>query len=246
MRGSGIVRFIRTVLLLPAILYWDPAASQSAQWITISKDALAFHEEKFRELNMKMEPSIASDAEILVELVGLPNISKINALRVQIRRILGFNNAAALEGEGYRSIVYDPEWAAGDTAGFYLVLGHETGHHFCGHSANDTRGNRAEEELQADQFGGAAIKRFEIYHKQSFFDQVVAAAITKYPASGSFLYPSRAQRIEALKRGYIQGSGCGDLAPVEQSGFTPATRSNGTSTPCRVVKTGPTSYACDR
>lgn len=241
------MRFICTGAgCLVALLCWSSASSQSTQRVTIGKDVFAFHEEKFRDLNMKMEAAIVSDVEILVELVGLPNTTKINALRLQIRRILGLKNAAALEGEGYRTIAYDPDWAAGDTPGFYLVLGHEAGHHFCGHSVGDVRGNRWQIELEADQFGGASIKRFEVYHGRSLFGQVFATAASKYPEQGSSLYPPRALRLEALKRGYEQGSQCGGLAPVVEGGFSPGARTTGSPIPCRPVRTGPTSYACER
>jgi hypothetical protein len=240
-----IVKFITAASFLTALLCWGATSSQSSQWVTIGMNAFAFHEEKFRDLNMRMEDPVTADVEIFVELIGLPNVAKINALRLQIRRIFGLKNAASLEDGDYRTIAYDPDWAAGDTPGFYLVLGHEAGHHFCGHSVGSVQGDRAQVELEADQFGGASIKRYEVYHDRSFFGQVYAAAMNKYPEQGPFLYPPRALRLEALTRGYQQGSPCGGLAPVEQSGFSPGVRSNGPATPCRPVRTGPTSYACE-
>lgn len=244
MRACGSkLSFVKVVCLVAALLCFGSALSQSPQWVRIGQNFLAFHEEKFRDMNLQMEAPITSDVEILVELVGIPNAAKINALRLQIRRIVGLNNAASLEGEGYRTIAYDPNWAAGDTPGFYLALGHEAGHHFCGHSISNVQGNRSQLELEADQFGGAAIKRFEAYHNRSFFSQVYAAAAAKYPDQGSLLYPPRAARLAALQRGYQQGSPCGGLAPVEQSGYSPGSRATGAQ-PCRPVQTGPTSYAC--
>ena len=35
-----------------------------------------------------------------------------------------------------------------------------------------------QQELEADQFGGASVKRFEVYHNRSFFPSVLAAALT--------------------------------------------------------------------
>jgi hypothetical protein len=237
------MRRLRTASFLAALLCWSAALSQSPQWVTIGKDVFAFHEEKFRDLNLRLEPPVTSDVEILVELVGIPNAAKINALHLQIRRVFGLNNAASLKGEGYRTIAYDPNWAAGDTPGFYLVLGHEAGHLFCGHTEAGMHGNRPQMELEADQFGGASIKRFEAYHGQSLFGQVYSAALAKYPEQGSSFYPPRSLRLEALRRGYEQGSQCGGLAPVEQQGFSPG-RASGPPGPCRPVRTGPTSYAC--
>lgn len=242
--GYVIVRLAGIGSLLIALLYWSSASSQSPQQPAIASGGFPFAGELCSPV-MKMEPPLASDAEILVELVGLPNVSNLNALRLHIRRVLGLQNACALpEAGGYATIAYDPDWAAGDTAGFYLALGHEAGHHFCGHFVGLGGDSWAQKELEADQFVGASVKRFEVYHGQSFFSQVLAVAASKYPEEGSVLYPSRASRLEALRLGYEQGSPCGGLLPVEQSGFSPGMRANGPAGPCRPVRTGPTSYAC--
>ena len=225
MRLTGIGSFVAT------FLYLASALSQLPQQIALGADAFPFSEELCSP-NMKMEPPLTSDAEILVELVGLPNVSNLNALRLHIRRKLGLKNVCALpEAGGNATIAYDPNWAAGDTPGFYLALGHEAGHHFCGHFAGEGPSSWAQKESEADQFGGASVKRLEVYHHQSFFRQVLSAA-TKYPEQGSFLYPSRSLRLEALRRGYEQGSPCGGLAPVIEGGFTGNQRATG-SGPCR-------------
>jgi hypothetical protein len=133
MRRFAAGGFLGLVLLLSSAL------SQAPQRVTIGKNIFAFHEEKFSDRTLEIQPPIVSDIEILVEQIGIPNISKINELRLQIRRVLGLKNAAALEDGGYRTVAYDPEWAAGDTPGFYLVLGHEIGHQFCGHTVGEVR-----------------------------------------------------------------------------------------------------------
>jgi hypothetical protein len=201
---------------------WPSSASpQSAQWVTIGRDVAAFHEDVFRDRKIKLEPSTVNDVAILVELIGIQNSAKINGLRLQIRKSIGLRNAFAYTGQGYRTIVYDPDWAASAAPEFYLVLGHEAGHHFCGH---EDRPQSAEAELEADRFGGSSIKRLEVYNNRSFFGAVVAAAVTRYPDKASTFYPSRASRLEALKKGYEQGSPCGGLAPVEQSGYNSGAR----------------------
>ena len=208
---EATVRFVRAGSLLAVLLYWSPASSQSPQSGTTPNDTFPFRQELCSP-QMRMESPVTSDVEILVELVGLPNVSKINAVRLHIRRVLGLKNACALpEAGGYATIAYDPDWAADDTPAFYLALGHEAGHHFCGHFVGDAHGSWAQSELEADQFGGASIKRFEVYHNRSLFNQVFAAAVAKYPEQGSSLYPPRELRLEALKRGYEQGSPCGGL-----------------------------------
>jgi hypothetical protein len=215
------MRCLRAACMVSALLGLYPVATR-AETITIGRDAFAFHEEVFRDLNLNLETPAVNDVEILVELIGIPNVAKINALRLQIRRSVGLKNAFAYFDQGYRSIVYDPAWAASATAEFYLVLGHEAGHHFCGHTVGQAR--TWDTELEADRFGGASIKRFEVYHNRTFFGAVMAAATAKYTEQGSPLYPPRALRLEAIKNGYEQGSTCGGLAPVEQRGFTRGAR----------------------
>lgn len=148
----------------------------------------------------------------LIELVGIPNIFKINAARLQIRRAFGLRNAFALRVNGYATILYDPEWAQSQPAEFYLILGHEAGHIFCGHIPGE--GQSAQKELEADRFGGASVKRFEIYQRRAYFNDVLAVANSKYSVAGDKSHPPRAERIEAIKRGYEQGSFCGNLVPV--------------------------------
>ena len=138
------MRFVWNGVALAILFLGGAAFSQSAQWLILGQNFFAFHEEKFAGLNVRMEDPITSDAEILVELVGLPNIPKVNAMRIRIRRAFGLNNAASGEGDGYQTILYDPNWAAGDTAGFYLALGHEAGHLFCGHTVGGGQGDRSQ------------------------------------------------------------------------------------------------------
>ena len=203
---------------LGACLVIWPAMLHAQEWITVGRDVLAFHEDIFREQRVKIEPPVVNDAEIFIELIGIPNAAKINELRLQIRRSVGLRNAGALSRDNYRSIIFDPAWAAGATPEFYLVLGHEVGHHFCGHTIGKVRSNPWDTELEADRFGGASIRRFEIYHNRKFFDAVLAAAATRYQEKSSD-YPPRALRLKALREGYEQGSSCGNLAPVDQAGF---------------------------
>ncbi len=236
------MRVMKAAIILAALLFSRPASSQTQEWVTIGKNCFAFHE---RALQVKLEPTLTSDVEILVELIGLPNVSKLNSMRFGLRRSYGVENAAYLEGgeEGCKIIVYNPDWAAGDTAEFYMVLGHEAGHHFCGHSVGNVHGTRQETELEADQFSGASIKRYEIYHNQRLFDQVYAAAEAKYPKDGSGLYPPRALRLAAMKRGYEQGSPCGNLSPAIP-GFSPGQRTISDKR-CRPIRVGPTSWICE-
>jgi predicted metalloprotease len=110
-------------------------------------------------------------------------------------------------------IILDPEWAKSVTAEAYLVLGHEAGHHFCGHALDSDPMARKKQELEADQFSGAAIRRFEAYHGRAFLQDALQAATRLYSASETGSHPSRNARLDAITLGYNSGSPCGDLAP---------------------------------
>lgn len=213
--------YLFAVLILSSSIQ---ALAQPAEYITIGKDAFAFHEDIFHEHRIKVEPLYVNDVEILIELIGIPNVAKINALHLQIRRSIGLGDAAAVYRDGFRTIVYDPIWAKTASAEFYLALGHEAGHHFCGHTLGQSAKSQWEKELEADRFGGASIRRFEVYHGRSFIREVMEAAISKYPESGSNSHPPRTQRLAAIRRGYEEGSPCGNLAPVNQRGFSSGPR----------------------
>lgn len=186
----------------------------------------SFHPDKFSAGCNDATLSPIFDFEVLIEMIGIPNIAALNELQLTILRSTGFKNATAvllpepLPGEEgpqgptvKRLIVFDPEWVKASPAEAYLVLGHEAGHHFCGHdfSALDPSAI-PEKELEADRFSGAAIKRFETYHGRPFLDGALKAAARLYPTEGSRSHPPREDRMKAILLGYNSGSPCGNLA----------------------------------
>ena len=191
-----------------------PGSQQQNHLGCINTTGNAFHADKTSGSTcIETTLSPVSDAEVFVEMIGLPNISKINDLKLTIGRSVGFMNAVALFNNGSRMIILDPAWAKSATAEAYLVLGHEAGHHFCGHVLNGDPLARKKQELEADQFSGAAIKRFEAYHGRAFLPGALQAAKTLYSASGSSSHPPREARLEAIIAGYNSGSSCGILFP---------------------------------
>src|SRR5437588_8231785 len=96
-----------------AFLLWNPACAQ------VAGEPFPFRQELCSS-ETRLEPVMTSDIEIFVELIGIPNTAQINAQRLQIRRALGLGNACAIpQAQGFATIAYDPNWAAGDTPGFY-------------------------------------------------------------------------------------------------------------------------------
>lgn len=197
----------------------------------------AFHPEKFSAGCKDATLSPVIDFEILVEMIGIPNVAALNALQLTVLRSTGFKNATAvllpepLPGEQgprgptvKRLIVYDPEWVKAAPAEAYLVLGHEAGHHFCGHDVRTLDlTTLPKRELEADRFSGAAIKRFEVYHGRAFLTDALKAAARLYSATGSHSHPPRAERLKAILLGYNSDSPCGNLASGIR-GFSPQPR----------------------
>jgi hypothetical protein len=203
------------VIWVALVLAWSTfARAQVVEWVTIGRNTHAFHEDVFRGQSIGLEQFVVSDVSMLVELIGVPNVAKINALRLQIRRSPGLGDAIGYTGQGYRTLAFDPVWAGNAPDDFYLVLAHEAGHFLCGH---DDLPQSPQIELEADRFAGASIKRLEVMHNRPHFAAVLAAAATRYPEKGSAFYPPRSDRLAALRLGYEQGSPCGGLAPVSQS-----------------------------
>jgi Zn-dependent protease with chaperone function len=182
----------------------------------------AFHAETFSGDCIPTTLSPVLDSEIFVEMIGIPNIAKINELQLTIGRTSNKNNAFATFYKGGRMLIIDPVWARSG-ADAYLIIGHEAGHHFCGHTLPGFQGRPKEKELEADRFSGASIKRFEVYHGKAFLAEAIRAAARLYSEQGSRTHPPRAARIEAITQGYNSGSPCGNLAPAIR-GFSPSFR----------------------
>jgi hypothetical protein len=189
-----------------------PKAQQGFSLGCVRTAGNAFHAEKATSDCVQTSLSPAEDAEILVELFGLPNLAKINQLGLTIGRTSDFNNAVAVFHNGGRMIIHNPAWAKTATAEFYLVLGHEAGHHLCGHLLENDPIKRKQLELEADRFSGASIRRFEAYHARNFLSDALKAAARLYSEAGSRSHPERGARIEAVMLGYNSGSPCGNLA----------------------------------
>jgi hypothetical protein len=193
-----------------------PCAPKSEQEETLDCSKIAgnaFHPEKIPGGQCKLKLSPVLDIEVFVEMIGLPNIAKINGLKLTIAHFEGYEGAVAAFYNGLPIIVLDPQWARSGTAETYLILGHEAGHHFCGHPLDADPIAQKKRELEADRFSGAAIKRFEEYHGKPFLEAALKAATRLYAGHESGSHPSQEARLEAVKLGYNSGSPCGNLSP---------------------------------
>ena len=90
-----------------------PKSQQARSGMCTNFGRNAFHAEDYAgSACTKVTLSPALDAELFIEMVGIPNASKINELGLTIGRSAGFKNAAAFfHDDGSRWITYDPEAA---------------------------------------------------------------------------------------------------------------------------------------
>jgi hypothetical protein len=149
-------------------------------------------------------PGGEHDWYILEEL--LEGIDRAEMPRIGLGRARGIQNAYAFiwKRDNNRYIVSGPEWTASSHAFRFLVMGHELGHHMCGHQEGQFSGNAWEKELEADGYAGA---RARITGRESVQD-LVAAASQYYSDQGSNTHPPKAMRLKAISDGYRQGSQC--------------------------------------
>jgi hypothetical protein len=94
------------------------------------------------------------------------------------------------------------------------VLGHEVGHHVCGHTVGVNATRPWEKELEADSVAGNIVRNMEqaaadgnVWASVSL-DEIIAAANAIYSEQGSPTHPPRHMRIAAVLDGYHKGHQC--------------------------------------
>jgi hypothetical protein len=116
---------------------------------------------------------------------------------------IGVNAFAAIHG-GKRYIVMSHQIHTNYPL-MALVMGHELGHHVCGHTAGLLKDDPWDRELEADTFSGVAVR------SGSFglnLQAAVELASELFSAERTPTHPPAAQRIQAIKDGYNDGSPC--------------------------------------
>lgn len=146
-----------------------------------------------------------ADAESIVdEMMGQMGLNR----NFKMRKCENIKNALAhIEEDDNKTltpyILYDPQWLAQmseksqtDWASIG-VLAHEVGHFLLYHSLN-RRGSNPRWELSADRFAGTTLARMgsTLEEAQSMFQNV--------SEKGSSTHPGRAQRMEAIKIGWMK------------------------------------------
>lgn len=154
--------------------------------------------------NEQME-GLMHDWFIIEDIYGAMNgLPKGFSLRMG--RAVGINNAFAAIRYNWRYIVVDPMWIQDHNSRIF-VIGHELGHHMCGHTAGTMSDRPWDKELEADRFAGAVIRAME--NKGGItFQEAVGNAMEYLSENGSATHPPRAMRIQATLQGYNNGSPC--------------------------------------
>jgi hypothetical protein len=152
--------------------------------------------------------SIMHDWFALEDVIkGIPNaLSGMTAkppLAIGRTGDIGANAFAAIY-DGRRYIVMSDQIHA-DYTMMALVMGHELGHHICGHTSETLQHDLWAQELEADSVSGMAI------HSGSFglnLQSALQYASRLFSPQGDPTHPPTAMRIDAIMRGYTNGSPC--------------------------------------
>ncbi|THD68136.1 MAG: hypothetical protein E7813_11585 [Bradyrhizobium sp.] len=152
--------------------------------------------------------SIAHDWFALEDIVaGIPNalsgMPSPHPLAIGRTGEIGANAFAAIYG-GKRYIVMSHQIHS-NYGMMALVMGHELGHHVCGHTSGTMTQNPWTKELEADTFSGMTIRAGSF--GLNLNDALLYAAQLFSPG-GSTTHPPLAMRINAIVDGYNNGSPC--------------------------------------
>jgi hypothetical protein len=198
---------MRKVWVIVFAIGFNVLAAQARDALIIGQDLFILHPDRAFQYNGKTvwlddiyPEDPGHDGSMVVDLSGLSPNPFI------IRRSIGLNDGFAAMRAGERYIVYDPSVFGYGSSGpsRWLVLGHEIGHHVCGHTVGMMQSDPWAKELEADRYSGAAIRRLGYLSIQ---DELESARRT-YSTEGSASHPPQAMRIEAIWNGYNNGSPC--------------------------------------
>jgi hypothetical protein len=127
----------------------------------------------------------------------------------------GINNAYATIIRNKRYIIYDNDFLenldgyAGTKWASVSVLAHEMGHHYRNHTI-DTRGSTPPKELEADYFSGYVMAKLgaTLSEARAAMEQIATPR-------GSSTHPAKADRLNAIARGWDYANGL--TAPNQQN-----------------------------
>lgn len=179
--------------------------------LTIGRNAVGFHT-SFANKQIWVEldgPHVEHDWFALEDM-----FSSEKRLRtyLSLGRTSGINNAFAVIGkDGGRYVVIGTAFG-GHSVENMITLGHEVGHHICGHTIRNTS-TPWEMELEADRISGVGLRGW-VRNGMGTLNDIVAAAYRVYTnINGTRSHPPQNLRVAAILNGYNEGtSPCFDRA----------------------------------
>lgn len=120
------------------------------------------------------------------------------------------NGLAGITKSGQRIVIYDPIFfdRLHGSGSRYFVLGHEIGHHVCGHTVGAFRKNPWDYELEADRFAGSTFRNAKKLRPQFDVEEELRQAAKAFSDNPSPTHPPAHLRLAAIRDGFANGSPC--------------------------------------
>ena len=206
--------------LFVALILLSATSAADARWVrmTVGKDAFVFDRDfRGRLINVyelsddepysDLTEGIMHDWFIVQDIVKAGPGLKINFV---MGRTADIPNAYAtiyfISGKPIRYIVINPGWYIDHYARIY-VIGHEMGHHVCGHQEGVMANDPWARELEADRFSGMILRHMESTNTLNFSD-TLQRSLQYIDENPSPTHPPRSMRVAAIIQGYNEGSPC--------------------------------------
>ncbi|MEI5682754.1 hypothetical protein AAAK29_31195 [Mesorhizobium sp. CCNWLW179-1] len=180
--------------MMAVILLTIRAYAQEGMVIDLSSSSPALHFPiGIDGKKVRVVPAFEDYAFMLEDVCTAMKLTGDDCMIYPMNAKLGGNAIATIE-DGNRIIVYDRELSPEiGYEGAMAVIGHELGHHYCGHIGTPVD---PKQELEADRFAGASMKNAGM----SLSNALAMATIFDERPSRS--HPAKDGRIQAIKDGW--------------------------------------------
>ena len=188
------------------------------------------HAQRVNQCGIIIPPKSAqSDFSSVYEAKGYVNtmLDSINwKENFTLREQNGINNAYATIISNRRYIVYDNNFLenlddyAGTRWASISVLAHEMGHHYRNHVV-DSRGSTPPKELEADYFSGYVMEKLG-----ATLEEAKVAMNRIASPSASSTHPAKADRLNAIERGWNYARGVTNTSPSDNPPPAPQPQQN--------------------
>ena len=183
MRRTGLIAGVVLTASMSSLL------AEERPVIRLDENSPALHFPVGRR-DVQVEPAFEDYASMMFDVCDAMELSDDECLIFPMNGDLG-GNAVATIVDGNPVILYDR--ALSPIVGYpgaMFVIGHELGHHYCGHIGT---GSDPEKELEADRFSAAAMR------KAGFSLDNALAAAALFDTRPSRSHPPREERDHAIR-----------------------------------------------